>query len=60
MGAFEYIFLLTSIVLAAGIERILGSSALGLNVFLFLVLNWWILYRLRTNETWTFFLAIFV
>ena len=77
MGAFEYIFLLTSIVLAAGIERILNGVGWvlqnrhqlkiywvhllwGLNLFLFLVLNWWILYRLRTNETWTFFLAIFV
>ena len=77
MGSFEYIFLLTSIVLAAGIERILFGIGWvlqnrhrlklywvhllwGLNVFLFLVLNWWILYRWHTNETWTFFLAIFV
>jgi hypothetical protein len=30
------------------------------NVFLWLHLNWWILYRWRTFEGWTFFLFIFV
>ncbi len=32
----------------------------ALNVFLFLVLNWWILYRWHTQTTWTFFLFLFV
>ncbi len=31
-----------------------------LNVFLFLLLDWWILYRWSSQETWTFFLFIFV
>jgi hypothetical protein len=31
-----------------------------LNVFLFLLLDWWILYRWNTQQTWTFFLFIFV
>jgi hypothetical protein len=30
------------------------------NVFLWLLLNWWILYRWRAYESWTFFLFIFV
>jgi hypothetical protein len=32
----------------------------ALNVFLFLVLNWWILYRWHTQAAWTFFLFLFV
>ncbi|MFN8379924.1 MAG: hypothetical protein U0452_14770 [Anaerolineae bacterium] len=31
-----------------------------LNVFLFALLNWWILFRWRTQEEWTFFLLLFV
>jgi hypothetical protein len=31
-----------------------------LNLFLFLVLNWWILFRWRTTTEWTFFLFLFV
>ena len=30
------------------------------NVFLFLVLNWWILFRWRTQTEWTFFIFLFV
>jgi hypothetical protein len=77
MDHFEYVFLLTSIVLATGIERILYGIGWilqnrqeikiywvhllwGLNVFLYLVLNWWILYRWNTVEQWNFFLALFV
>ena len=30
------------------------------NVFLWLLLNWWILYRWRNHESWTFFLFLFV
>jgi len=32
----------------------------ALNLFLYLVLNWWILYRWRGEEHWTFFLFLFV
>ncbi len=31
-----------------------------LNVFLFLVLNWWILFRWHSQGQWTFFLFLFV
>lgn len=31
-----------------------------LNVFLFLVLNWWILFRWHTWEEWNFFIFLFV
>jgi hypothetical protein len=31
-----------------------------LNVFLFLVLNWWILFRWHTQQAWSFFLFLFV
>ena len=30
------------------------------NVFLFLVLNWWILFRWHTQQQWSFFLFLFV
>jgi hypothetical protein len=30
------------------------------NLFLFLVVAWWIFYRWRSQQTWTFFLFIFV
>ena len=30
------------------------------NVFLFLVLNWWILFRWNSQPAWTFFLFLFV
>ena len=32
----------------------------ALNVFLFLVLDWWILFRWHTQQSWTFFLFVFV
>jgi hypothetical protein len=77
MNPFEYISLLTSIVLALGITRILmGVGKMlqlrrrirlywvhllwVLNVFLFLLLNWWILYRWHGYEGWTFFLFLFL
>jgi hypothetical protein len=77
MSPFEYISLLTSIVLAIGITRILTGvgkvvqlhSNLRIywvhlmwtaNVFLWLLLNWWILFRWHTYEGWTFFLFLFV
>lgn len=30
------------------------------NLFLYLVLNWWILFRWRTQSEWTFFIFLFV
>lgn len=77
MNPFEYIVLLTSIVIALGITRILtglgkmlqlrGSIRVywvhalwAVNVFLWLLVNWWILYRWRTFDQWTFFLFLFV
>lgn len=32
----------------------------ALNLFLFVVLSWWILYRWQTQAQWTFFLFLFV
>jgi hypothetical protein len=77
MAPFEYISLLTSIVLAIGITRILtgigkivqlrGTLRIywvhllwSMNVFLWLLLNWWILFRWHSYEGWTFFLFLFV
>jgi hypothetical protein len=77
MNPFEYIALLTSIVIALGITRVLTGFGKLLqirtsvrpywvhalwagNVLLWLLLNWWILYRWRTHEGWTFFLFLFV
>jgi hypothetical protein len=77
MEPFSYLSVLTSIVLALGITRLLtglGRLLQGrgqvriywvhllwtLNVFLFLVLNWWILFRWHTQQVWSFFLFLFV
>src|SRR6202030_648348 len=30
------------------------------NLFLFLVVAWWVFYRWRTQQQWTFFLFVFV
>jgi hypothetical protein len=77
MDPFSYLSVLTSIVLALGITRLLtGMGRLlqsrsqvttywvhllwMLNVFLFLVLNWWILFRWNTQKEWSFFLFLFV
>jgi hypothetical protein len=77
VGPFEYISLLTSIVIALGITRVLTGWGrlfqirrevrvywvhvlwIG-NVFLWLLLNWWILYRWRPYPEWTFFLFLFI
>ena len=32
----------------------------GLNLFLYLVLNWWILFRWQTETEWSFFIFLFV
>jgi len=77
MDVFSYLSVLTSIVLALGITRLLTGFGRLLqsrgkvriywvhllwmfNVFLFLVLNWWILFRWSTQHQWTFFLFLFV
>jgi hypothetical protein len=77
MEPFDYISLLTSIVIALGITRILTGVGKMLqlrqsirpywvhliwvlNVLLWLLLNWWILYRWRAYEGWTFFLFLFL
>jgi hypothetical protein len=77
MEPFAYLSVLTSIVLALGIARVLTGlgtmlQARGrlrlywihlmwtLNVFLYLVLNWWILFRWQAQSQWTFFLFLFV
>ncbi len=77
MALFSYLSVLTSIVLAAGITRLL--SGVGkilqarnkieldlvhlvwtLNVFLYMVLNWWILFRWQNQPEWNYFLFLFV
>jgi hypothetical protein len=77
MNAFDYLSILTSIVLAIGITRLLSGVGIllqkrkqitiywvhllwTLNVFLFLVLNWWILFRWQGQQEWNFFLFSFL
>jgi|SRR4030095_6318281 hypothetical protein len=77
MGAFEYLSVLISIILALGMTRVLAGVGEMLqarsrrrvywvhaiwiiNVFLYLVVAWWIFYRWRNQQPWTFFLSIFV
>jgi hypothetical protein len=77
MDPFSYLSVLTSIVLALGITRLLTGFGRLLqsrgkvqiywihllwmfNVFLFLVLNWWILFRWSSQPQWSFFLFLFV
>src|SRR6478609_7831413 len=77
MGAFEYLSVLISIILALGMTRVLGGVGEMLqarsrrriywvhavwivNLFLFLVVAWWVFYRWRNQQPWTFFLFVFV
>jgi hypothetical protein len=77
MGAFEYLSVLISIILALGMTRVLAGVGEMLqasshrqvywvqvvwtvNLFLFLVVAWWVFYRWRNQQPWTFFLFIFV
>jgi hypothetical protein len=77
MAAFEYLSVLTSIILALGMTRVLAGVGEMLqarsrrraywvhviwivNLFLYLVVAWWIFYRWRNQQPWTFFLFIFV
>jgi hypothetical protein len=77
MGAFEYLSVLISIILALAMTRVLGGVGEMLqarsqrhiywvhviwiiNLFLYLVVEWWIFYRWRNQQPWTFLLFIFV
>src|ERR1700746_3005260 len=77
MGAFEYLSVLISIILALGMTRVLAGvgemlqararrrlywahAVWSTNLFLYLVVAWWIFYRWRNQQPWTFFLFIFV
>ena len=77
MTPFAYLSVLTSIVLAAGITRLLTGVGKMLqarkkieldwvhlvwimNVFLYMVLNWWILFRWQAQPEWNYFLFLFV
>jgi len=77
MGAFEYLSVLISIILALGMTRVLGGvgdmlqarslrrlywvhTIWIINLFLYLVIAWWIFYRWRNQQPWTFLLFIFV
>lgn len=77
MGAFEYLSVLISIVLALGMTRVLAGIGemlqarsrrkiywvhliWVLNLFLYLIVAWWIFYRWRNQQTWTFYLFLFV
>ena len=73
MGAFEYLSVLISIILALGMTRVFGGVGEMLqarsqhrvywahavwivNLFLYLVIAWWIFYRWRDQQPWTFYL----
>src|SRR5256885_7440750 len=77
MGAFEYLSVLNSIILALGMTRVLAGVGEMLqarsrhriywvhviwivNLFLYLVLAWWIFYRWRDQQPWNFYLFLFV
>jgi len=77
MGAFEYLSVLISIILALGMTRVLAGVGEMLqarsryriywvhviwivNLFLYLVIAWWIFYRWRDQQPWTFYLFLFV
>src|SRR3954468_4656556 len=77
LGAFEYLSVLISIILALGMTRVLGGVGEMLqarsrhriywvhiiwivNLFLYLVIAWWIFYRWRDQQPWNFYLFLFV
>jgi hypothetical protein len=77
MGAFEYLSVLISIILALGMTRVLAGVGEMLqarsrrriyrvhaiwivNLFLWLVVTWWIFYRWRDQQPWSFYLFVFV
>ena len=77
MGAFEYLSVLISIILALGMTRVLAGVGEMLqarmrpriywvhvvwivNLFTYLVVAWWIFYRWRNQQEWSFYLFVFV
>src|SRR5215471_9309620 len=77
MGAFEYLSVLISIILALGMTRVLAGVGEMLqsrmhrriywahiiwivNLFIYLVVAWWIFYRWRNQQSWDFHLFVFV
>jgi len=77
MGAFEYLSVLISIILALGMTRVLAGVGEMLqarsrhriywvhviwivNLFVYLVIAWWIFYRWRDQQPWNFYLFLFV
>jgi hypothetical protein len=77
MGAFEYLSVLISIILALGMTRVLAGVGEMLqarrhrriywvhvvwivNLFMYLVVAWWIFYRWRNQQSWNFYLFVFV
>src|SRR5438105_409000 len=72
MDPFSYLSVLISIILALGMTRVLAGVGEMLrarllvhaiwivNLFLYLVIAWWIFYRWRNQQPWTFFLFVFV
>jgi hypothetical protein len=77
MGAFEYLSVLISIILALGMTRVLAGVGEMLqagrhrriywvhvvwivNLFIYLVVAWWIFYRWRNQQSWNFYLFVFV
>jgi hypothetical protein len=77
MGAFEYLSVLISIIIALGMTRVLAGVGEMLqarrhrriywvhvvwivNLFVCLVVTWWIFYRWRNQQSWTFYLFVFV
>ncbi len=77
MGAFSYLSVFTSLVLASGIARLLTGLGRALqardsvknywvhlvwalNLFLYIVLIWWILFRWQNWTDWNYFLFLFL
>jgi hypothetical protein len=77
MGAFEYLSVLISIIIALGMTRVLAGvgemlqaraqhriywvhATWMVNLFVCLVVTWWIFYRWRNQQSWNFYLFVFV
>ena len=77
MGAFEYLSVLISFILALSMTRVLtgvGEMLQSrrhrriywvhviwiLNLFIYLVVAWWVFYRWPSQQSWNFYLFVFV